>query len=79
MARAQIRLVYDKATGRHELIFDLEQETLDQRRHNARHEQLVREFVGDDAAVETVAPADAPRERAGGGTAGPARRRERES
>ena len=65
MARSRIQLTYDKQTGRYELVVDMEQETLDLRRHNQRHDELAREFAGGDAEIEEVEPG-------GGGTRGEA-------
>ena len=54
MAKAKIQVVYDKKTGKHEILFDMEQDTLDLRLHNREHEQLVRAMVGEDATIESV-------------------------
>lgn len=51
MARAKITVVYDKKTGRHEILVDMDQEVLDVRRHNRAHDRLVRELAGPDAEV----------------------------
>lgn len=79
MTRARIRLVYDKKTARYDLLVDMEQDTLDQRRHNARHERLVREFAGADAAVETVSGGQAETEAVAEPASGQPVNRRRES
>lgn len=64
MARAKITVVYDKKTGRHEILVDMEQEVLDLRRHNRAHDRLVRDLAGEDADVTVDGgPGTAPESR----------------
>lgn len=64
MARAKITVVYDKKTGRHEILVDMDQEVIDLRRHNRAHDRLVRELAGPDADVQVDAdPGAAPESR----------------
>ncbi len=52
MARGKISLTYDKKTGKYKIIFDMEQETLDIREHDRRHDKdFVEKVVGKKVKV----------------------------
>jgi len=55
MAKAVIKLIYDKKKGSHQVIFDLEQETMRISEHNKNHDRLVDkltdELIKDGAVV----------------------------
>ncbi len=52
MPKGKIILKYDKKTGKYEIIFDMEQETINLREHDRIHDkEFVRKIVGDKMEV----------------------------
>jgi len=60
MAKAKLHLVYNRKTGRYEILCDMEQETLNEKVHNRAHDRLVREFAGSEAKIEVAGPGEQP-------------------
>ena len=54
MAKTRIKFVYEKETGEYKIWFDQEMEGIMITRHNQRHDQLVRKFVGEDPEISIL-------------------------
>jgi hypothetical protein len=52
MSKGKIKLFYDKNTGEYNIVFEMEQDTMNLKVHNEKHNEFVRDMVGDSVEVQ---------------------------